>query len=159
MSLKSKFQLVFIVFSLLLVACGPKVVYDSRVEINTTAWHKDSVAVFRSDVSDLQTSYHLLLQTGVSSDFAYNNIWFFVDAVSPSGHVQRDTIDCYLSASDGGMYGDKSWFRDNYATVQPYKLNIRFPEKGLYKYYVSQGMRDTVITGVNSIGVKIIEVK
>lgn len=157
MNQQNNYWLIIFVFAL--VSCGPKVVYETNINISDTGWHKDSVAVFKSEVTELNRDYHLLLQPNVNMDYAYNNIWFFIDAISPSGHIQRDTVSCYLSAVDGEMYGNKQWFSDDYISVQPYKLNIRFPEKGVYTYRIAQGMRDENIMGLNSIGLKIIEVE
>lgn len=142
-----------------LMSCGPKVVYENTVSIPQNGWHKDTVAIFKSEVSDLKQSYHLLLDLENKDTYGYNNIWLFVDAVSPSGHKQRDTLDCQLANNAGLWFGKNSWGSDNFRSTHPYKLNIRFPEAGLYKYYVVQGMRDTVLTGVAGVGIKIMEVE
>ncbi len=142
-----------------LMSCGPNVVYENTVSIPQNGWHKDTVAIFKSEVSDLKQAYHLLLEVENTDTYGYNNIWFFVDAISPSGHKQRDTIDCQLANNAGQWFGKNSWGSDNFTSTHPYKLNIRFPETGLYKYYVVQGMRDSVLTGVAGVGLMIIEVE
>ena len=148
-----------IVFMTALFSCGPNVVYENTIQIPQEGWHKDTVAVFKSEVSNLGPACHLLLKVENTDAFAYSNIWFFVDAVSPSGKVQRDTLDCPLAAPAGDWYGKSGWGSDVFKSTHPYKLNIRFPEEGVYKYYVLQGMRDTVLTGVAGVGLKIIEVE
>ncbi|GAF02815.1 gliding motility-associated lipoprotein GldH [Saccharicrinis fermentans DSM 9555 = JCM 21142] len=69
--------------SLVFVSCGPTVVYEGVAEVPGTGWHKDTVAVFQSEVTKLQESCHLLLEVENTDAYSYNNIWFFVDAVSP----------------------------------------------------------------------------
>ncbi|WP_430934030.1 gliding motility lipoprotein GldH [Saccharicrinis sp. 156] len=145
------------VLAVVLVACGPIVVYKGAVEVPQNGWHKDTVAVFRSEVANLEETCHLLLEVENTDTYSYNNIWFFVDAVSPGGYVQRDTLDCRLANDTGDWFGKSNWGSDAFKSVHPYKLNIRFPEKGTYKYYVVQGMRDTLLTGITSVGIKIIE--
>ena len=141
-----------------LVSCGPNIVYESKVSIPQNGWHKDTVAIFKSEVLDLKQAYHLLLEVENTDTYGYNNIWFFVDAISPSGHKQRDTIDCQLANNAGQWFGKNSWGTDNFTSTHPYKLNIRFPETGTYKYYVVQGMRDSVLTGVAGVGITMMEV-
>ena len=140
-----------------ITSCGPSVTYEGSVLVSPTGWHKDTVAVFKSEIYDLGQSSHVLLKVENTDLYSYSNIWFFVDAVSPSGQVRRDTLECLMANPAGDWYGKKSWGSDVYRSVHPYKLNIRFPEKGTYKYYVVQGMRDTVLTGITGIGIKIIE--
>jgi len=142
---------------LVLCSCGPKEWYNYQVSIPESGWHKDTVAVFKSEISDIDQSCHLLLDVTHQKNYEYSNIWFFIDAISPSGHIERDTLECYLAKDDGTWYGKQSG--DKIECIQPYKLNIKFPEKGLYKYYIIHGMRDTVLTGVSSIGLQIIEVE
>ncbi|MCW3806892.1 gliding motility lipoprotein GldH [Plebeiibacterium marinum] len=151
-------RLLLLVLSVVLVcSCGPAKWYDHEVAIPETGWHKDTVAVFNSNITKLDESCHLLIQVSNVDQYSYSNLWLFVDAVSPSGNVQRDTLECILANHEGKWFGDKT--RDTYKSLHPYKLNVRFPEEGLYKYYLVQGMRDTVLTGVKSIGVQIIETK
>ncbi len=143
---------------LLLYSCGPTECYNHQVTIPDTGWHKDTVAVFNSEITELNKSCHLLVSVTNKETYSYSNIWFFIDAISPSGHIQRDTLECYLASDDGVWYG-KSIGGDLIESIHPYKLNIRFPEKGLYKYYLIHGMRDTVLTGIQSVGLQIIEVE
>ncbi len=149
---------VFLLMVTLMCACGPKEWYNNEVEISEKGWHKDTVAVFRSEVLELDKSCHILVQVTNKEDYPYSNIWFFMDAISPSGHIERDTLECMLANDQGDWYGKKAGGQ-SYKSLHPYKINIRFPEKGLYTYYMIQGMRDTLLTGVQSVGIKIIEVE
>ncbi len=141
-----------------LYSCGPTEWYNSEIIIPEAGWHLDTVAVFNSEVEALDKSVHLLIDVKNKRTYPYSNIWFFVDAVSPNGHRERDTLECNLANVQGKWYG-KSIGDDTYESVHPYKLNIRFPEKGMYHYYIMQGMRDTILTGIKSVGLKIIEVE
>ncbi len=146
-----------LLIAVFLYSCGPKEWYNSEIDIPETGWHMDTVAVFNSEVTSLDKSVHLLLDIKNRSTYSYSNIWFFVDAVSPDGHRERDTLECNLADAQGKWYG-KSIGDDIYKSVIPYKINIRFPEKGMYHYYVMQGMRDTILTGIKSVGLRIVEV-
>jgi len=143
---------------IVLTSCGPNEYYYSSVGIPEKGWHKDTVAVFKSDISQLDKSCHVLLEVQNNEEYVYSNIWFFLDVISPSGYVQRDTINCILANDQGEWLGDSNW-SNGYKSLHPYKLNIRFPKEGLYTYYVVQGMRDTVLIGIDEVGVKIIEAK
>ena len=146
------------VILLLLSSCGPTEWYNYQVSIPETGWHKDTVAVFKSEITQLDKSCHILLDVTHGNNYEYSNIWFFIDAVSPTGHIQRDTVDCYLANHEGTWFGEENG-DDQIESLHPYKINIKFPEKGLYKYYIIHGMRDTLLTGVSSIGLQIVEVE
>ncbi len=147
-----------ILFSLIgiLCSCGPKELYNTEISIPESGWHKDTVAVFNSEVSNKDKTVHLLIDVKNKNTYSYSNIWFFIDAVSPGGHRERDTIECNLANVQGKWYG-KSIGDNTYESIHPYKLNVRFPETGLYHYSIMQGMRDTVLTGISAVGLKIIE--
>ncbi len=151
-------RILILLFIVALCSCNSGEWYSSVVTIPESGWHKDTVAVFKSEITRLDESCHLLLQVNNKDDYQYSNIWFFIDAISPSGNVQRDTLECALADVQGKWYG-KSAHDHTFESLHPYKINIRFPEEGLYKYYVVHGMRDTVLTGIESVGLKIIDVK
>ncbi len=156
----NKLLIPFVVFVLFFTSCGPEVMYKQSVEVPQTGWHKDTVAIFKSEVTDLESTCHVLLQVSNNAKYSYSNLWFFVDAVSPSGHRQRDTLECLMADKRGDWYGESSIFdRDTYKSLHPYKMNIRFPEKGEYKYFVVQGMRDTILTGIHSVGIEVVKAK
>ncbi len=70
--------------------------------------------------------------------------------------MQSDTILCPLANEQGIWYGSKTWFIDNYKTIHPYKLNFKFPKKGEYNFYLNHGMRDTVVLGINAVGIELL---
>jgi len=150
--------LFFVLLTVSLFSCGPKEWYHQQVNIPEQGWHMDTMAVFNSKVENLQSSVHLLLEVTNIDSYSYNNIWFFIDAVSPSGHKQRDTLEFILASDQGKWYGERVSGK-GFKSTQPYKLNIKFPETGEYKYYVAQGMRDTVLQGLQAVGLRIIEVE
>ncbi|TLX73884.1 gliding motility lipoprotein GldH [Labilibacter sediminis] len=147
-----------LIFVFALLSCGPNEWYYSSVEVPANGWHKDTVAVFKSEISELNKACHVLVEVENNEYYAYSNIWLFLDAVSPSGNVQRDTLECILADEFGNWVGQGA-FSKNHKSLHPYKINIRFPQSGLYTYYLVQGMRDTVLTGIEKVGIKIIEVK
>ena len=142
---------------ILMTSCGPTVIYEGRASVSQNGWHKDTVAVFNSEITEPEQLVHVLLEVQNTDAYSYSNIWFFVDAISPSGHIQRDTLEYPMAKPSGDWYGKKSWGSDVYENALPYKLNVRFPEKGMYRYQIIQGMRDTVLTGIAGVGIKIIE--
>jgi gliding motility-associated lipoprotein GldH len=148
-------SVLFVLMVVLMCSCESAVWYKSSVNVPVKGWHKDSVAVFKSSVSEIEKSCHILLTVENTKDYKYSNIWFFVDAVSPKGHMHRDTLECNLADDRGQWYGRRKGGH-GYKSTHPYKLNIRFPEKGLYTYYVMQGMRDTVLAGIHSVGIEVV---
>ncbi len=152
---KNNHFLIFLVVLLVMAACSPKPVFKQQVKVGNYGWHKDSMAIFNVTIADIEQSYHALIHVQTNATYPYSNIWFFVDALSPSGKMERDTIQGYFSAPNGEWLGEKVWFEDAYVTNQAYKMNIKFPEKGMYTFRIVQGMRDTVLMGIDNVGLSL----
>jgi gliding motility-associated lipoprotein GldH len=151
-------SVIFMLMVFLMCSCDSAIWYKSSVVVPVNGWHKDSVAVFKSSVSQIEKSCHILLTIENTEEYEYSNAWFFVDAVSPMGKIHRDTLECNLADDRGQWYGKRKRGK-KFKSTHPYKLNIRFPEKGLYTYYVMQGMRDSVLSGIASVGIEIMDIK
>ena len=84
--------LVAIVFALtLFAACHNGDVYNEYIALPDKGWGKDSLAVFRAEITDTAQYYDVWVQMRHQSDYPYSNLWLFIDLVSPNGDQLRDT--------------------------------------------------------------------
>ncbi|MBP5318274.1 MAG: gliding motility lipoprotein GldH [Paludibacteraceae bacterium] len=134
----------------LLTACTNNCLYNEYQEVDAEGWHQDSALVFEADIQDTVSPCDLLLQIRHTERYPYQNFWLFVDSQSPAGIVQKDTLECYLADNSGKWLGQRYFSLHEMSML--YLRIKRFPTTGVYRFQVSQAMRDEQLTGISSIG-------
>ena len=128
-------------------------IFNSFATIPENGWNADSLAVFRPTITDAQQNFDILIQVRNDNSYAFSNLWLFIDVISPSGNVERDTLECTLARTDGKWLG--SGWGSLYTQQCPYKTNTRFPTPGPYTFRLIQGMRTEQLTGLHDVGIVI----
>ncbi len=90
------------------------------------------------------------------SDYPYSNLYLFIHVVSPAGDEVTDTVNFVLADERGRWLG--RGIGDLYFIRLPYKRNIYFPYKGIYRFDITQGMR-TDLEGIRDVGIRVERVK
>jgi gliding motility-associated lipoprotein GldH len=143
----------FFVGIFLLVSCNNSSVYNKYNDIEDHTWDKDSVCFFSYNAEDTINHYDVLLNIRHNSEFRFQNLWLFTVSTDPNGNIAKDTLECYLYNQLGEPLGQDYFFV--YEMPLFYMQNIKFPIKGEYKFEIYQAMRDTILKGVESIGLTI----
>lgn len=139
--------------TLIAPGCADGVAYDEFVRLGDAAWDKDTLAVFRADIADTVGVYDVYVQVRNDNDYAFSNLWLFVDVVSPDGRMRRDTLECTLARPDGSWLGG-GW-GSLYTLRCPYIPAVRFARPGPYTFRLTQGMRKDQLKGIHDIGLLI----
>lgn len=139
--------------ALLTGGCSGGVAYDKFVSLAEANWDKDSLAVFRTEMTDTTEAYDIMIQVRNDNDYAFANLWLFIDVVSPDGHTRRDTLECVLANPDGTWLGG-GW-GSLYTLRCPYMPQVRFARPGPYTFRITQGMRKDQLKGIHDIGLLI----
>jgi len=150
---KLLFLLTFFVIFLSLVSCDKNRVFETNIEMPSYEWNKDSVLLFHVDIVDTISSHNIYLNVRNTSQYAYQNLFVFLQTTSPTGLSLRDTLECYL-ADDRGKWLGSGW-GDIYDNRFIYKRNIRFPVSGNYTFKVIQGMRSNQLKYITDVGIRI----
>ena len=141
---------------LVLMSCNSNVLYDKSDNIDKDVWNKDDIKSFTVKVKDIDRtdSYCFALNICNTTDYKYNNIYFFVTTIYPDGSMTiRDTVECELVNLDGSWKGKgKMNLKDNRFW---FAKNVQFPQKGEYIFRLEQATRDTNLVGVKSVGLHI----
>lgn len=137
----------------LLTSCGRNTLYSDVVKMDNAKWSMYDPAGFACNVRDTTGSYNVSLSVRTSTDYPYRNLYLFVVTTFPSGTSLTDTVQGILTDEKGEWLGKGAG--DIREVVIPFKSNVFFPEAGEYHFRVIHGMRDTVLTGVYDIGMKI----
>ena len=143
------FIIVLTTLALSFASCGSNVVYSRFSPMKSGEWHQDSVVNFDYSIADKETSYQMIVYVRHTERYPYQNMWLFVDNAG-----QTDTIEFYLADDRGRWLGDRHHgMIEMPVLMEDAKL---FPDTGVYRLSVRQGMRDTLLRGITDVGLEVI---
>lgn len=116
------------------------------------AWHQDSVLRFAVGADDTLATYDLLFYVRHHQNYPYQNMWLFVTA-RQGERVQTDTMEIYLADDRGFWLGNG---RNGLTTMPVLYDEHRLMGSDTLYLTIQQGMRDSVLRGVQDIGVELI---
>ncbi|MBP6610838.1 MAG: gliding motility lipoprotein GldH [Paludibacter sp.] len=148
-----KNRIIVIAVLLSLVACTQNEVYFNYQSVQIDGWNKDSVCVFDVKIDDASKAYNIYVNTRNRGEYPYQNLWLFVNRMASDSVQVNDTINFYLADEFGKWLGDGVGSVYNMPVL--YQQSIRFPAAGTYKYKIQHGMRDSLLQGINDIGLKV----
>lgn len=113
-----------------------------------TGWHQDSVLEFRFDVEDTLSTYQILINIRHTENYSYQNMWLFADS---------DTIEFYLADDRGRWLGNG---HNGYIEMPVlYEAAYLFERSGEQTMRIQHGMRDSLLSGISDVGVKVVKNK
>jgi len=143
----------FILLLLLATSCGSRNVFFEYQSIPSEGWHKYSVRSFNIDIKNHEKPYNVFINVRHGPNYPYQNLWLFVTQTAPNGVVSRDTIELFLADHRGRWLGSGSGaIREMQVLI---KQDYKFPESGIFRFEIQQGMRTDVLQGITEIGMKV----
>jgi gliding motility-associated lipoprotein GldH len=152
MKRKSNFfqvPLVLFLVAALTFSCQSSVVFDEVHELGEKGWHKNQKAVFQVDISDTSQVLDVGMTFLHTDDYPYSNIWLFVDMEGEKGISVKDTLEFFLSETDGRWLGKKKG--DFFEVSALYQHAVKLSHPGSYRFEISHGMRRDVLPYVASV--------
>lgn len=150
---KNNIFLMAIFSSLFVVGCTGNDVFFNYKTIPSTGWSKDSVYNFDIPIKDISASYNLYVNVRNRGEYPYQNLWLFMSKMTPDSLQTNDSIECYLADNRG------KWLGSGIGSVLEmpvlYQQNVRFNKAGMYHYKIVHGMRDSILIGINDIGMRV----
>lgn len=132
--------------------------YQADTAIPNGAWENTLKPTFSFDITDTLSGHNVFIDVRHTGDYAYSNLYLFVDLEGPGGRTKRDTVECLLADPMGRWLGKGTGFifasRTRDAKVL-YRLGNRFPQAGRYAITLEQAMRDDPLPGIIDVGVSI----
>jgi len=136
----------------LLNSCDSDLVISENKAI-IGSWDKNEPIDFSFEIFDTLAWYDFYINIRHSEEYAYRNIYFFVNTEFPNGNVSRDTIECMLADLRG------KWYGNGYGNIRENKIlirrNLQFQNSGLYRIDFIQAMREDKLQGLSDIGILI----
>jgi gliding motility-associated lipoprotein GldH len=138
---------------LLLLSCSNNRIFDEVQKIPNSGWEKTDSKSFTISINDTTNSYDIFLHLRNQKTYDKSNLWLFVKTSAPNGDQITDTLEFFLAEPDGRWLG--SGLGSINSMLIPYKLNIRFPYRGIYIFEFKQAMRVDVLEGIIDIGLRV----
>jgi len=149
----------FLVGIILATACNPSdALLDEYVQIPESKWHRDSNIVFQTLVEDTAQMYLLHLRIKYNKDYPLSNIYLHRRVETEEEIAYQDTIQIVLFDARGKMTGKGiSNSREHEIPIGP--SAVKFSKRDYYNFGITHLMRDSIIEGIEYIGLKIEAVK
>lgn len=153
----SKLNWIFLLsVGILFTSCQEAALYEKVYSFEGSTWSQKVKPTFKIDIKDVNKEYDFILTLRTTTDYDYNNLWIFLNTVTPSGSRGREPFEIKISNPDGSWAGKKT------GTVVEFPLNFKrrkMPEKGTYTFIIEQGITESTISEVLDIGLRVEEVK
>lgn len=146
--------MVCLLAAMALTACDGSVYYDESRSVDEHGWLPQDSVCFDVVVDDTTHLFNFLVEVRNSVEYPYSNTFLFIGTTFPDGSVARDTMECPLADPEGRWLGKRT---GRYVDTR-YRLrggSARFPMKGRYHFAITNGMRDSAISGIKDIGLRV----
>ena len=140
----------FIVF---IVACDPDRIYEENLEVENSSWNINDRKEFTFPITDTNSLYNVYVNIRNTNDYAYQNLYLFIEMTSPSNKFFKDTVEVTLADSKGKWNG--SGIGNIWTNQFPLLQEVRLLESGNYKIMVVQGMRHENLDAISDVGVRV----
>jgi len=135
------------------IACTSNDVYFQYQSVAQKGWGKDSLCRFDIPITDTIATYNVYVNVRNRGEYPYQNLWIFLNKTTPDSIESKDSIECYLADQRG------KWLGKGLGTILEmpvlYQQNVKFKKAGTYHYKIVHGMRDSVLKGINDIGMRV----
>lgn len=136
-----------------LFACGQQTIFQESRSPDPGGWPADEVLKFQTHIADSLSLHELFLIVRNNTDYAYSNLFLFLDIHMPDGTSLRDTIECFLADRSG------QWTGKGFGSVRSnqflFRDDVWFPLAGTYTFGLQHGMREEKLEGITDIGIRI----
>ena len=154
--MKRYFFLVLSSYLLLLFAgCDKNVYYAAERDVDERGWNMNDAVTFDVPIADTLDVYNFFFDLRNSVSYDKANAFFFITTHFPDSSYAADTLECPLADPTGKWYGKNgARYVDN---RYYFRRTTRFPMTGTYRFEVTHGMRDTEMTDIKDIGLRMVE--
>ncbi|MDR2466433.1 MAG: gliding motility lipoprotein GldH [Prevotellaceae bacterium] len=137
------------------VSCGGgerESLFSRSQTVDPNGWRKDEVLDFEVPVNDTASVFAFMVNLRNRTDYAYKNLYLFVNVKAPDGREMCDTLNYALAYDSGEWTGAGGMFSKYRENTFYYRNNIVFPMLGTYTVSFRHGMREESLNGIASVG-------
>jgi gliding motility-associated lipoprotein GldH len=140
--MKARNNFFFLFVAITLLSCSEAPFYEKAYSFDNKEWKQDHRLKFEVDIMDLDKEYDFILSFRTTTDYNYNNLWFFMKTEAPDGSNSREPFEVKVSNPDGSWIGTKT----GSIVETPLVFSRRkLPLKGKYKFVIEQGITESKV--------------
>ena len=154
--MRNKYLGLGLFLTLLLFGCVEQPMFEKSYSFPGNSWSQKVKPAFKVAIEDTTVAYNFTITFRVTTDYAYNNVWFYLNTKTPDGLNAREPFEMKITNPDGTWAGVKT------GTVVETNLNFnkrKLPKKGSYYFTLEQGVTMNKLDEVLDIGLKVEETK
>ncbi len=142
-----------VLLAIVAFSCTNNEIYFKYKNIPLQGWNKDSICTFEIPVTNTSVNYDVYIKIRNRGEYPHQNLWLFITKITPDSVVSKDTINFYLADQRGKWIG--SGVGSVFEMPVIYQQNYHFPKVGKYTFEIAQGMRDSILIGINDVGMMV----
>lgn len=120
-------------------ACDPQRYFSEYQSLPETGWTNSLQPEFLVDIEDTSQVFNMQVMFRHAPEYPFRNLYLFLHTEFPNKKSITDTLTLYLFDAAGTPLG--SCMGDLCDVEFLYRKNIKFPEKGQYRFRLEQRMR------------------
>ncbi len=151
--MKSPSGFALILFFIILISCDAKRVFEQNVAFKNESWNYKDTVHFNVNIADTIHAYNIFINIRNTGSYEYSNIFLFITTYAPNGNFVKDTFEITLADKQGKWIGKGT---GNILSIQfPYKMNIKFPYRGIYMFNIQHAMWNEDLHGITDVGLRV----
>ena len=151
---KVRISLTLVLLSLVMfTSCDRNRVFDENVKIDDNKWSSEKPVVLQMHITDTVNPHNVYINVRNASHYPFSNIFLFMNTTFPDGKLDRDTLEIRLAGPDGKWLGEG--LGDIWDNRILFKRNVAFPQKGEYRFELTQAMRLDPLPGIMDVGMRV----
>jgi gliding motility-associated lipoprotein GldH len=137
---------------ILLFSCKEDSFYTKSYSFSQKTWKQDVKPVFKVASQDTSILYDFVVTIRTTTDYAYNNLWIFLNTKPPHGQQVREPYEIKTTYPDGNWIGKKT------GTIVEHELIFKrrkVPYKGIYTFTFEQAITQKTVDEVLDISLEV----
>lgn len=146
----------FAILILVVASCTEEgKIADQMREIPNSRWEYEKIPEFPFSINNTGITYNFFVKLRIQKSYPYENLYLLTHIRTPSGKIITQTANIVLTDDLGRPLGRSTGNSVDYEV--PIFPNRKMEGPGQYSIALEQNLRDSVVNGVESIGIKIVE--
>ena len=142
-----------LICQLSLQSCDKARVFDENKDIANDAWFYKNRLLFDVNIEDTARFYNFYVNLRVNNEYNYCDLFLILHQTNPGKAVQSERKEFILADPSG------RWLGKGLGDLHDYQMmvyqNMKFSEKGIYRFELEQNMRNDTLMNVKSAGIRI----